>query len=282
MSDKLVIGCGYLGRVVAAQWRNAGHRVFVTTRSPQRAEELRLLGLEPIVCDVLRPESLRALPSSVATIVHCVGFDRTAGVPMRTVYVDGLRNVLSALAGWAGRLVYVSSTGVYAQTDGEEVDEAAATQPTEDSGRVILEAERLLRERRPAVVLRFAGIYGPGRLIRSREILAGAAIVGDADKWLNLIHVEDGAAAVVAAGERGEPGTIYNVCDDRPVRRRDFYTRLAAVLAAPPPRFVAAPRSDPVNRRIVNRRMKAELGVVLRYPSFEAGLELAAFGSAGG
>src|SRR5258708_3859424 len=116
MADKLVIGCGYLGRVVAAQWRDAGHRVFATTRSPQRAEDLRSTGLEPVLCDVLRPDSLRALPSSAETIVYCVGLDRTAGVPMRIVYVSGLANVLTALEDWAGRFVYVSSTGVYAQT----------------------------------------------------------------------------------------------------------------------------------------------------------------------
>src|SRR5262249_2612869 len=157
--------------------RAAGDRVFATTRGPQRAAELRAAGLEPVVCDVLRPDSLGALPSSAATIVYCVGFDRSAGVPMRTVYVDGLSNVLAALAGCAGRFVYVSSTGVYAQPGGEEVDETAATQPSEgSSGAVVCEAESLLRVRRPAVVLRFAGIYGPGRLIRAREVRAGEPI----------------------------------------------------------------------------------------------------------
>ena len=144
---------------------------------------------------------------------------------MRTVFVDGLANVLDALEG-QGRFVHVSSTGVYAQRDGEAVDETAATEPASESGRVVLEAERLLRERRPgAVVLRFAGIYGPGRLIREKDVRAGEALSGDPEQWLNLIHVEDGAAAVAAALERGRPGTVCNVCDDRPVRRRDFYAR---------------------------------------------------------
>src|SRR5438067_673076 len=127
MSAKLIIGCGYLGRRVAALWRDAGLRVLATTRSTQRADDLRALGVEPIVCDVTRPETLTALPRSVDAVVHCVGFDRAAGPSMRTVYVDGLGNVLHALAGWTGRFVHVSSTSVYGQTNGEEVTEDAVT-----------------------------------------------------------------------------------------------------------------------------------------------------------
>src|SRR5439155_10779702 len=108
---------------------------------------------------------------------------------MREVYVGGLGHVLDTLP-TPGRFVYVSSTGVYGQTDGTWVDERSETVPTEESGRVVLEAERLLRSKLPAaVVLRFAGIYGPGRLLRRQLLVAGEPLVGDAEKWLNLIHV---------------------------------------------------------------------------------------------
>jgi nucleoside-diphosphate-sugar epimerase len=281
MSDVLVIGCGYLGRRVAARLQAAGRRVFATTRSPHRAAEFQRLGLESVLCNVLEPDSLIALPAAT-DVVYCVGFDRSAGGDMRTVYVGGLGNVLTALAAGGRepsaptRFVYVSSTGVYAQTRGEEVDEEAATEPAAESGRIALEAERLLRKRRPdAVILRFAGIYGPGRLIREKAVRGGEALSGDPQQWLNLIHVEDGAAAVAAALERGRPGRIYNVCDDRPVRRRDFYTQMAEVLGAPAPWFplpVIESTGDRVNRRIVNRRMKKELAVSLGFASYEEGL----------
>jgi nucleoside-diphosphate-sugar epimerase len=279
MTDKLILGCGYLGRRVVPLWRARGHRVFATTRTAARGDELRSLGAEPLVCDVLDRDSLRQLPA-VETILYCVGLDRSAKVPMRRVYVEGLANVLDGLAGkMPARFVYVSSTSVYGQTEGEEVDERAATEPLEESGIVALEAERLLRKRRPsAVVLRFAGIYGPGRLLREQAIRAGELIVGDADLWLNLIHVEDGAAAAVAADDRGAPGATYNVSDGHPVSRREFYERLAKHLGAPPPRF-AAPAPDAtvayaehVNRRVSNRKMLGELGVKLRYPNCGAGL----------
>jgi nucleoside-diphosphate-sugar epimerase len=272
---RLIIGCGYLGRRVAARWLAQGERVVGTTRTPSRADELARLGVEPLLCDVLDRASLKALPEAEA-VVHCVGYDRQSGAPIRKVCVDGLANVLAALPA-APPLVYVSSTSVYAQADGADVDEGAATEPADEPGRVALEAEAVVRRHRPgAVVLRLAGLYGPGRLIRAADLKVGRLLAIDPEKWLNLVHVEDGAAAVVAAVERGEPGEVYNVSDGCPVRRRDFYTRLAELLGAPPPRFVPPPEpvpaSERVNRRIVSRKMRERLGVTPAYPDYEQGL----------
>lgn len=279
---KLIIGCGYLGRRVAALWRGQT-AVYATARTPARAAELQALGIAPwpVPCDVLDPAGIRACLTTVpplSTVVYAVGFDRAAGRSMREVYVEGLGNVLAALAP-PRRFIYISSTGVYGQAGGEEVDETSPAEPVEESGRVMREAERLLHERLPdAVVLRFAGIYGPGRLLREKALRAGEPVVGDPEKWLNLVHVEDGAAAIVAAAERATPGAVYNVSDDRPVRRRDFYQLLARLLGAPEPRFVPPPAGAPPpaherhNRRINNRRLRAELGLALRYPSYEEGL----------
>jgi nucleoside-diphosphate-sugar epimerase len=275
--DRLIVGCGYLGSRVAALGRARGDRVFTTTRSRERAAELERLGLQPIVCDVTRPETLQGLPA-VGSVVYCVGFDRSAGRSMREVYVEGLGNVLSALPR-PGRFIHVSSTGVYGHSSGEEVDETAATEPVEESGKVVLEAERLLRQRLPeAVVLRFAGIYGPGRLLRRDAIEKGEPLVGDPERWLNLIHVEDGAAAVLAAEEHARPGEVSNVCDDEPARRGDFYALLAQLLGAPPPRFVPPTLGAPPpphglsHRRILNRRLREEPRAGLRYPSNREGL----------
>ena len=271
---KLVIGCGYLGRRVAALWRAAGDQVFVTTRRVDEEDRFRGEGFEPVVCDVLDPASLTKLPQ-VHTALYAVGFDRSSGATMRSVYVDGLANVLSVVD--SGEFIYVSSSSVYGQTDGGWVDEDSRTAPREESGRIVLEAEmvaRSLRER--AIVLRFGGIYGPGRLLRRAAIERGEPIVGDADKWLNLIHVDDGARVILAAEARGTAGRIYNVCDGAPVRRRDFYTELARRLGAPPPRFVMPegemPPHESANRRIRTVRMMTELYPELRYPGYVDGL----------
>ncbi|MFO0850615.1 MAG: SDR family oxidoreductase [Gemmataceae bacterium] len=265
----LIVGCGYLGRRVAAAWVRDGRPVFALTRG--RADELAALGVTPVVGDVTDPASLRALPA-VGTVLYAVGMDRTAGKSMRAVYVDGLRNVLDALP-TPRRFLYVSSTGVYGQTDGTVVDETSPTEPVELSGRVVLEAEQVLRDKLPsAVVLRFAGIYGPGRLLRRQALLNGEPLVGDADKWLNLIHVDDGVRAVRAA-ERAEPGGTYLIADDTPVRRRDFYTHLAKLLGAPEARFEPGPPggAEP-SRRVSNRKARERLGFVPTYPSYLEGL----------
>ncbi len=276
MDDVLIVGCGYLGRRLAERWRAQGRRVLATTRNPARADEFRAADIEPIVCDVTEPAGLAALPA-VETVAHCVGLDRSSGRSMREVYVDGLRNLLDRLPA-PHRLLYVSSTSVYGQGGGEEVDESAPTEPVEESGRTVLEAEGVLRTACPrAVVLRFAGIYGPGRLLRERAVRAGEPLVANEERWLNLIHVDDGASAVLAAEQRGLPGAVYNVSDGRPVRRRDFYARLAQLLGAPPPRFVtpepgAEPPHELADRRVVSRRLREELGVVLQFAGYEEGL----------
>jgi len=143
----------------------------------------------------------------------------------------------------------------------------------------VLDAEAVLRAKLPsAVVLRFAGIYGPGRLLRRQTIEKGEPIVGDADKWLNLIHVDDGVRAVLAAEERAKAGGVYNICDDHPVRRRYFYSTLANKLLAPEPTFVRPPAEQPTpphekaNRRVSNRLMKEALRLELLYPDYDQGL----------
>src|ERR1700680_578905 len=94
--DKLIIGCGYLGRRIAPLWLAQGHRVAALTRSPQRADEFRRLGIEPLGGDILETATLHALPAA-ATVVYCVGHDRTTGRSMRETYVDGLAHVLEKL-----------------------------------------------------------------------------------------------------------------------------------------------------------------------------------------
>ncbi|WP_435016855.1 NAD-dependent epimerase/dehydratase family protein [Tundrisphaera sp. TA3] len=283
----LIVGCGYLGRRAALPLIERGEIVYGTTRSAARAAELERLGIEPIIVNVLDGDNLARLPS-VDKALYCVGYDRSSGTPLRTVYVDGLRKALGRLQDRVGRLVYASSTGVYAQDDGGWVDETSATEPRTESGRACLEAEKVVREYGkdtglPWVIVRFSGLYGPGRIVRRDAILRGDPIVGDPEKFLNMIHIDDAAAAAIAAMDRGESGSIYLASDDRPSHRREFYGLTAELLGAPTPRFVApegeadSTREDS-NKRVSNRRMREGLGVVLRFPDFTHGLPAALSG----
>jgi nucleoside-diphosphate-sugar epimerase len=270
--NRLIIGCGYLGKRVAQQWLGHGGRVFALTRSQSRAEQLRSAGLAPIVGDVLQPESLQDLPE-VDCVLCAVGHTRRTGLSLHSMYVEGLRNVIDRLKSPA-RYLYVSSTSVYGQCDGSEVNEESETEPLEEAGQAVVEAEQFLKERLPeAVILRFAGIYGPGRLLREQSVRAGEPLLTDSNIWLNLVHVEDGAAAVAAAERRAKPGEIYNICDDHPVLRGEFFQHLANLLSAPAPRFDSGiVFGRHANRRVSNRKMHQELKVPLAYPSFQEGL----------
>ena len=265
----LILGCGYLGLRVAKAWLAAGTLVAAVTRS--RSDELRQAGVTPIPGDVLDPASLSFPP--IRTVLYAIGLDRRAGRSMREVYVDGLRNVLTAL-GPVDRFIYISSTSAFGQTDGSWVDETSPTEPLEESGRVVLEAERTLREFRPdAIIMRFAGIYGPNRILRRDSLLRGEPVLGDADRFLNLIHVDDGVRAVLAAEAKGQPGETYLIADDEPPTRRAFFSATAEMLNAPVPTFLPAASAEPeANRRIRNAKAKRELGFAPRYPSFREGL----------
>ena len=267
--DVLILGCGYLGQRVAARWLAAGRHVAALTRS--HGDALRAQGIEPLIGDVLDPRSLEGLPR-VATVLYAIGLDRTAGHSMRDVYVHGLANVLNALPE-PERLIYVSSTSVYGQTDGGWVDETSPTEPREDSGRVVRDAETLLRSRLPrAIVLRFAGLYGPNRFLRRAAMFeSGEPIRSNPEGYLNLVHVEDGAAAVLMAEAKAVPGETYLVADDEPVTRRAFYTRLAELLGTPQAKFEPGTQPE-ANRRIANRKLRS-LGWSPTFPSYREGLE---------
>jgi nucleoside-diphosphate-sugar epimerase len=269
MFDVLILGCGYLGRRAAVRWREQGRRVAALTR--KNAAELAALGIEPIVGDVCDPDSLKGLPPA-RTVLHAIGLDRTSGRTMRDVYVQGLANLLTALPG-TSRFIHVSSTSVYGQTDGGWVTESSSTEPHEESGKVVLEAERLLHETVPtAVILRLAGIYGPGRLIRKQALLKGEPLVGDCEKWINLIHVDDGVDAILAAEANAAPGSVFNIADGSPVTRREFYTEWAKVLGAPAAAFDHQPEPGANNRRISNQAARAKLNWLPRHPDHRSGL----------
>ncbi len=276
---KLIFGCGYLGSRVAQRWLSQGHQVYAVTRSPQRATHLVAAGLTPLVADVLRPDTLTALPPA-ETVLFAVGHDQSTGYSTLQLHADGLKNVLSVLnPDIVQRVIYISSTGVYGKTGGEIVDEDTPCEPMRDGGRASLEAERQLQSHpmgAKGLVLRLAGIYGPGRVPRRDELLAGKPIVASPVGYLNLIHVDDAADVVLSVEQRAQPPRTYVVCDNHPTVRREYFEEIAKIYGAPQPRFQTAgvnenPRSAS-DKRASNARLTREIGVSLSFPSFREGL----------
>lgn len=269
---RLIVGCGYLGERVARLWREAGDEVYATTRGG-RVDALSQAGLRPIVLDVTQGSGRDGLPE-VDTVLFAVGRDRESMATMFDLQLSGLRAVLEALPVSTGRVIYVSSTGVYAQDAGEWVDEESVCKPVRDGGRACLSAERLLLAHprgRDALVLRLAGLYGPGRVPRAADIAAGRPIAGSPDAYLNLIHVSDAARTVTLAAAACPVDTrTFVVSDGHPPTRAEYAGLLATRLTAPPPLFAGG---RGLGKRVRNTRAVSALGLRLQYPTCREGLQ---------
>jgi nucleoside-diphosphate-sugar epimerase len=292
---RLIIGCGYLGKRVAARWLADGDSVAALTRSPENAEGLRSRGITPVLGDVMQPETLAALPE-VDTVLWAVGWDRSSGISQRDVYVTGLQNILRQVAGRCSRVIYISSTSVYGQSHGEWIDETSICEPAQPNGQACLDAESSLQPWLPgsgarpiATVMRLSGIYGPDRLLsRAATLKSGEPLAGNPEAWLNLIHVDDAADAVVTCAAATETRPLFLISDNEPMPRRAYYSALAELVGAPPPRFAeeefeaTAPargtRTVGLNKRCNNSLIKDFLQWAPRFPTYREGLNHAVNG----
>jgi nucleoside-diphosphate-sugar epimerase len=186
------------------------------------------------------------------------------------------------------KFVYLGSTAVYGNADGEWIDEETPVKPASPRALARHAAEEALRKAHrehglAAVIVRAPGIYGPGRTLAHRIRRGGYRVPGEGNNYVNRIHVEDLAQALFAAAEKGRNGATYVVSDDCPERARVVADFCAALLDLPPPPSIGldeAARSMGEsnfvmlqgNKRIRNTRMKKELAVVLRYPSYKEGI----------
>lgn len=277
---KLILGCGYLGQRVAQAWLDGGDEVIALTRSSARMRELESRGIRPIIGDVTSTLDLSGCVD-IDTVLFAVGFDRTAGNAIHDVYVDGLRRTLDQLPEPPQRLIYISSTGVFSQNDGNLVDEQSVCEPTRAGGKACLAAEELLRQHSlgaRAIILRLAGIYGPGRLPKLQDLVAGKPLAAAPNGFLNLIHVEDAVRLVLAAEQQLHPPEMLLVSDGQPVLRADFYRELARLTNSPAPSFEGVSTGSTTgqrastDKRIDNKRLREQLSFTYRYPSFVEGL----------
>ncbi len=265
-----IVGCGYVGLSLARELTLGGAEVIGTTTRHARLPEIDAVGARGMVATVADPASLRAALHGADTVFVTLAAGR--GGDYREVYVRGLAAVVAALDGAAVRqVIYTSATSVYGQDDGSWVDGRTPTEPSTDRGRLLLEAEGILLDGVPpgvgALVLRLAGLWGPGRDPAKWPERWGPVIPGDGAGFLNLIHRDDAVAALVAGGRRRLAG-VLTLADGRPTRRRDLYPALAARAGRPAPTFAAAP--DPPEacsgKRVDNSAALAVLGIRLLHP----------------
>jgi nucleoside-diphosphate-sugar epimerase len=274
----LIVGCGYIGRRVAALLQSAGRRVTGLVRSAESALALQREGIDPLQLDldgVLPPRAVRELYYF-------------APPPAQGDHDTRMQHLLVSLAGPLRRIVYISTSAVYGDCGGAWIDETHPTVPTTGRGRRRLDAEHQVSAWAAAnggewVILRVPGIYGPGKLPLER-LRKGLPVLRESDApYTNRIHADDLASICVAAMQSPHHDTVYNVSDGHPGNMTDYFFRVAdaAGLARPPE--VSRAEADRVlsagmlsflqdSRRLVNDKLINELGIILKYPDLRTGL----------
>lgn len=271
----LIVGCGDLGGRLGVRLVEAGDRVWGLRRSVEKLPD----GLEPLAGDLSDPASCPELPE-VDAVVYTASADGLTDDAYRRAYVDGVRTILDALPADKPpeRWVYVGSTSVYAQSHGEEVDELSATEPEHFGGRRLLEGERLLSDAASergfrATVVRFGGIYGPGRTRLLDSVRQGSAVCYEPEVWTNRIHAEDCVGVLAHLLDLKAPEPVYLGVDDKPALDGEVKRWIARRLELPdPPRGEADANSRAMrsNKRCSNARLRTS-GYEFRYPDFCAG-----------
>lgn len=281
-----MIGCGDVGqrvvRLLGGRWR-----IRALTHQPTSAAALRALGVVALPGNLDQPASLRRLAALAPRVLHLAP---PPGQGHRDPRSTALLQALSR-SDQARRLVYGSTTGVYGDAGGACFDETRPVAPATDRARRRVDAERQLRTwaaRRGAraSLLRIPGIYAfdrPGGDPRERLHRGSPVLQARDDVYTNHIHADDLARACLRALLRGAPQRAYHVCDDAQSKTGDHFDRIAEACGLPPPPRIAIEEArrtmSPMqlsflgeSRRLLNRRLKQELRLALRYPMVEQAL----------
>ncbi len=280
----LIIGCGDIG-IRAAQQLCRNYRIFALTSQQSRFQELRGLGITPILGDLDKPETLWRLSGLAETVIHLAPPQNLGHRDRRT------RNLIRILAQGAAsvrRLIYVSTTGVYGDHQGARVSEVTPVNPQSDRAKRRVDAERTLRLWGPAhgiavTILRVPGIYAANRLPVDRLQAKTPALLPEEDAYSNHIQSDDLARLVCAAVYYGKPQRIINACDGDEVKMGDYFDEVADAFGLERPKRMSGIELQKIvspmlwsfmceSRRVANTRLP-ELKTPLRYPSVAAFLK---------
>lgn len=278
----LVAGAGYVGGALAIELCAAGHRVWALRRKPEQLGP----GVVTMAADLASGGAALALPQAIDSIVYCVAPDGSSDAEYERAYVTGLDALLRAAERQElalRRVVFTSSTAVYAQDDGGIVDEASEVTAA-GTARFLLAAEALVRAlgAHRGVVVRLAGIYGPGRDRMVRSVKDGTARITTPSPIGNRIHQADCVGALAHVLSLAEPAPVYVGVDDAPAPLDEVYRWLARELGVAEPTLgVADARGRASTRKRCSNRLLRASGYALRFPTYREGYAalLAALGA---
>jgi nucleoside-diphosphate-sugar epimerase len=269
MAHILIIGCGDIGTGLAHTLIAQGHRVTGLKRQPPASPS----AIHYIQADITSVEAINALDLAVDVVFFIVSADGRTEASYQDVYVLGLNNALAKFAQqpW----FFVSSTSVYGQSQGEWVDENSPTEPRALTSQLILQAEQSVLAAHPEnVIVRFSGIYGPGREYLLRMARQSPDIQKTPSYFTNRIHQQDCIGVLSFLLQKRLAGvpldTCYLASDDDPAPLWDVISWLAGQLKCAPPNIKTVDGVADGNKRCHNARLKA-LGYQFRYPGYQAG-----------
>jgi nucleoside-diphosphate-sugar epimerase len=281
MNHLFIFGFGYSAAAIAAALKQAGWRVTGTVLTPAKIDAVAVKGVVPRLF-ANKEAVLRSLESATHCLVSAPPGE--GGDPVLAAYGEALGHAPKLR--WLG---YLSTVGVYGDLQGGWADEETPAQPEAGRNAARAEAEAAwtafcAKYRLPLDIFRLAGIYGPGRNPLERVRRSEAHRIVKPGQVFNRIHVDDIAQTVAAAmlQESHEPSPrIFNVADDEPAPPQDvilYAAELAGVTPPPEIPFESASLSPMArsfyagNKRIRNGKIKRELGISLKYPSYREGL----------
>jgi nucleoside-diphosphate-sugar epimerase len=293
MNKLLIIGCGDIA-LRTARLLHGHFRLYGLVRNPQHFSRLRAAGIIPVAGNLDQPESLQRLAGLADTVIHLApppSFERSlpvhaASSKCKSSLTDTrTRNLLAALShgNRPSRMLYISTSGVYGDCQGEVVQETRPLKPHNARAILRADAEQQIRQwsRRNQVrasILRVPGIYAADRLPVERLKKGTPAVIASEDGYTNHIHADDLARIIVAALKHGKANRVYHTVDDSDLKMGDYFDAVAdAFSLLRPPRISRTEAQHALSpallsfmnesRRLSNVRMKTELRVKLRYPT---------------
>jgi nucleoside-diphosphate-sugar epimerase len=295
MGRYLIAGAGgYAGSRLAEYLLAQGHYVRGLVRDPDAEVVQRLAGQGMAVWqgDITQPESLVGVANNIERVFNVTARFVLENGSVRRVFVEGNRNLIAACsrARTVRSYVFTSSVAPYGDRGDEWLTEDSPVAPEHPLGQALVEAEQAIMElvrahNFPAIILRLGSIYGPERDVVDSVLSGTATMIGDGRNFLSHIHIDDLIFLLDRIALEGQPGALYNIADDEPTRAQEFYGEIRQRLGMVPPRAFSKSTAlfsgmDPsvvgmasASTRLSNARMKQELGVKLRYPSFRTWLD---------
>lgn len=269
----LIAGCGFVGLPLARNLASSGWETHAITASETSAANLQAESFPVYALDISDQARFgRLMVRRFDVVIHCASSGRGDAGKYAKVFLAGTQNLLSHLK--YGRLVFTSSTSVYAQTDGSTVDEASPAEPLRETGQILRQAEELVLASGGAVA-RLAGLYGPGRCVPLQKLLDGRAMIEEnGARLMNRLHHLDAAAALQFLAETESSG-LFNVVDNYPVTEIEWFQYVCQRLHKP------LPPVGPLNlnrkrgwsnKRVSNQKLRS-LGWDPVYPTYKEGLD---------